>query len=380
MDINVNFSISALLQVSAVLLQATAAIYALKLTRLTGRQTSWFLISGALVIMAARRSFSLWQLFSGARLAAGLWDEAVAAVISALMFAGVLSIAPLLQNIKAAAEALRRSRDELEVQVAARTEELQDANTRLAVELDERRRTEQRLAQYAGDLARSNAELEQFAYVASHDLQEPLRMVASFTQLLAKRYQGKLDQEADEFIGYAVEGARRMQQLINDLLAFSRVGTRGKPLKPTALDHLLDQALANLGPAIEESRAEITREPLPTIPGDEVQLLQLFQNLLANGIKFRGQVPPRLHVSAAPQDGEWVCAVRDNGIGIAPEHQERIFQIFQRLHARSEYPGTGLGLALCRKIVERHGGRIWVESQPGQGSTFYFSLPGGKEQ
>ena len=231
------------------------------------------------------------------------------------------------------------------------------------------------LARYAEELARSNAELEQFAYVASHDLQEPLRMVASFTQLLGRRYRGKLDQDADEFIGYAVDGANRMQHLINDLLAYSRVGTRSKPLAPTDCNAVFQQARDNLATAVEETSTVIYQDPLPMVLGDEVQLLQVFQNLIANAIKFRGAEPPQIQVTAARQGPEWVFAIQDNGIGIAPEHQERIFSIFQRLHQRSEYPGTGIGLAICKKIVERHGGRIWVESQPGKGSTFYFSLP-----
>ncbi len=374
MNVAAKITLSAAFQLGAVVLQVTAALYALRLIRITGKQKSWFLISGALVVMAVRRSLSLWRLYAGTYTPIDLWDEATALTISTLMLLGVVSISPLFQTIKAAAEALRRSRDELEVLVARRTDELRESNARLSVELDERRRTEQRLAQYAGDLSRSNAELEQFAYVASHDLQEPLRMVASFTQLLAKRYRDQLDKDAHEFIDFAVDGAKRMQRLINDLLAFSRVGTRGKPFKPTDLGIILKETLDNLNTAIKESGARITSGPLPTVPGDEVQLVQLFQNLLANAIKFRGAAAPHIEISAAAQDGEWVIAVQDNGIGIAPEHQERIFQIFQRLHGRSEYPGTGLGLAMCKKIVERHGGHIWVESQPGQGATFYFSL------
>jgi light-regulated signal transduction histidine kinase (bacteriophytochrome) len=222
--------------------------------------------------------------------------------------------------------------------------------------------------------------LEQFAYVASHDLQEPLRMVASFTQLLAKRYRAKLDQDADEFIGYAVDGATRMQQLINDLLAYSRVGTRGKSFKPEDCNVIFRQARDNLAKAIEDSSAIIFQDPLPMIFGDEVQLIQLFQNLIANAIKFHGPDSPQIQVTAERNGQEWVFAVKDNGIGIAPEHQERIFSIFQRLHQRSEYPGTGIGLAICKKIVERHGGRIWVESQVGAGSTFYFTIPEGKQQ
>ncbi len=300
--------------------------------------------------------------------------------ISAVMLAGVLAIRPLFLAIKEAAEVLRQDKEVLEKKVAARTEELRDANARLSVELDERRRAEQRMAQYASDLARSNAELEQFAYVASHDLQEPLRMVASFTQLLARRYQGKLDQNADEFIGFAVDGARRMQELINDLLAYSRVGTRGKPPAPTDLTEVLKDAEANLHQAIAESGAVITHDPLPVVSGDPVQLTQLFQNLLANAIRFRSGAAPRIHVSAQAREADWLLSVKDNGIGMAPEHQERIFAIFQRLHGRGEYPGTGIGLAICKKIVERHGGHIWVESAPGQGSTFYFNIPGGGEK
>jgi light-regulated signal transduction histidine kinase (bacteriophytochrome) len=263
--------------------------------------------------------------------------------------------------------------------VTERTSALNDANIRLSVELDERRRAEKMLAQYTEDLKRSNAELEQFAYVASHDLQEPLRMVASFTQLLAKRYQDKLDRDANEFIGFAVDGANRMQVLINDLLAFSRVGTRGKPFAPTDCEAVLSHTLANLTTALQETGAVVTHDPLPTVMADAVQLGQLLQNLLANALKFRGPDPLRVHIAAQRQGDEWIFSVQDNGIGIAPEHQERIFSIFQRLHRREEFPGTGLGLALCKKIAERHGGRIWVESAPGRGSTFYFSIPGGKE-
>lgn len=225
------------------------------------------------------------------------------------------------------------------------------------------------------ELAKSNAELEQFAYVASHDLQEPLRMVSSYVQLLKSRYEGKLDSDADDFIGYAVDGARHMQNLTSDLLDYSRVGTRGRPPKPTNTRVALDHALANLKVAIDESGAVITHDSLPTAIADETQLVSLFQNLIVNAINFRGDDPPRIHVSAERKGGSYLFSVRDNGIGIKPEESERIFQIFHRLHTRAKRPGTGIGLAICKKIVERHGGRIWVESEPGKGSTFYFALP-----
>jgi PAS domain S-box-containing protein len=242
-------------------------------------------------------------------------------------------------------------------------------------DISERKQVEEALNKTLADLERSNMDLEQFAYVASHDLQEPLRMVSSFTQLLGQRYKGKLDKDADEFIGYAVEGAVNMQRLINDLLSYSRLGTRGKPPSPIPADSALDRALENLKLVLEESQVEVKREPLPTVTVDDVQLIQVFQNLIANAIKFRGDESPRSNVSCEARGSEWVFSVRDNGIGIDPQYLERIFIIFQRLHKRGKYPGTGIGLAMCKKIIVRHGGRIWVESEPGKGSTFYFSLP-----
>lgn len=240
---------------------------------------------------------------------------------------------------------------------------------------------EQALERTMAELERSNAELEQFAYIISHDLQEPLRMVASYTQLLEKRYKGSLDADADEFIAYAVDGARRMQNMIQSLLSYSRVGTRGKPFEPTECESVFKQALANLKVTIDESGAGVTHDPLPRVMADETQLIQLFQNLLANAIKFRGEEQPRIHVSAKEDSNECLFSVSDNGIGINPGYFDRIFVIFQRLHGREEYPGTGIGLSVCKRIVERHGGRIWVESQPGEGSTFHFTIPrGGEEQ
>jgi len=237
------------------------------------------------------------------------------------------------------------------------------------------KRTEEESRQLVADLDRSNKELEQFAYVASHDLQEPLRMVSSYTQLLARRYKGRLDADADDFIAYAVDGAYRMQRLINDLLAYSRVGTRGKEFEPTDCSAFFAQALANLKVTIEESGAVVDRGPLPTVMADKLQIGQLLQNLIGNAIKYHGDEPPRVHVSAEQKGNEWVFSVRDNGIGIDPQFADRIFVIFQRLHNREKYPGTGIGLAICKKIVERHGGRIWLESQVGSGATFYFTIP-----
>ncbi len=243
-------------------------------------------------------------------------------------------------------------------------------------DLTERRRAEEEIRRYTEELRRSNQELEHFAYVASHDLQEPLRTVSSFAQLLARRYRGKLDQDADEFIDFVVQGASRMQTLINDLLAFSRVGTRGAPFATVNCEEVLAAAKENLDAAIADSGAVIMHDPLPILAGDDMQLVQLFQNLFGNAIKFRRpEETPRIHVSAAKEGDAWHFSVRDNGIGIDPGYFERIFIIFQRVHGRDEYPGTGIGLAICKKIVERHGGRIWVESQPGKGSTFHFTIP-----
>lgn len=238
-----------------------------------------------------------------------------------------------------------------------------------------RKHAQEQLERYAQELERSNAELEQFAYVASHDLQEPLRMVSSYTQLLARRYRDQLDADADEFIEFAVDGANRMQHLINDLLAYSRVGTRGGRFEPTDLANVLANARLNLAASIEEQNALITNDDLPRVLADKGQLIQLMQNLIGNAIKFRSDGSPRVHISAQDQEREWLISVQDNGIGISPEYHERVFEIFQRLHGRDEYPGTGIGLAVSRRIVERHGGEIWVESEPGQGSTFYFTIP-----
>jgi PAS domain S-box-containing protein len=237
-----------------------------------------------------------------------------------------------------------------------------------------------RLEEYAAELKKSNTELEQFAYVASHDLQEPLRMVGSYCQLLQRRYKGKLDKDADEFIDFAVEGALRMQQMINDLLTYSRVGRVGKGMTALAVEDIVKTAVSNLQAAIGECQAKVTWGSLPTLVGERVQLLQLFQNLIGNAIKFRAEDRPvEVHVAAEREGEQWHFRISDTGIGIEKQYLERIFLIFQRLHDRSKYKGTGIGLAVCKKVVEHHGGRIWVESEPGKGTTFHFTL-GGEPQ
>jgi light-regulated signal transduction histidine kinase (bacteriophytochrome) len=225
------------------------------------------------------------------------------------------------------------------------------------------------------ELRRSNSDLDQFVYVASHDLQEPLRMITGYLQLLERRYRGRLDAEAEEFIRFAVDGAARMKELIEDLLRFARTRIERTSFCIVSADLILQNALANLGAAIDESHAEITADSLPSICADPGLLTQVFQNLVANSIKFRKDVHPIVHVSATRHDGQWVFAIRDNGIGIEPQYAERVFQLFERLHGSEEYPGTGVGLAISKKVVERHQGRIWFSSTPGEGSTFYFSIP-----
>jgi len=240
---------------------------------------------------------------------------------------------------------------------------------------DQRRQAEEQLAQKAAELARSNAELEQFAYVASHDLQEPLRMIANYTQLLAERYRSKLDGQADKYIAYSVDGAMRMQALIQDLLKFSRVGRQEIERRTTDCRAVVEQALTNLQAAVQESGAVVNWNGLPVLEADPAQLTQVFQNLIGNAIKFHGTETPLIQIDAEKKDHEWVLTVSDNGIGIPAENWQDIFVIFRRLHTRDEYAGNGIGLSICKKIIERHGGKIWIEAQAKPGSRFKFTLP-----
>lgn len=250
-------------------------------------------------------------------------------------------------------------------------EELRNLNSTLEARVSERTAA---YNEQTRDLAKSNAELERFAYVASHDLQEPLRMVGSYVQLLARRYQGKLGSDADEFITFVVDGVARMKSLINDLLEYSRLGRRQHTYKPIGVQDVLKEVVGTLKMSIQECKATVTWTDLPTVASEALSLAQVFQNLIGNAIKFRAEHPPRIHIAAQQSDGVWVFSVADNGIGIDSKHRERIFDVFQRLHTSDKYPGTGIGLAICKKIVEHHGGRIWVEGEPGKGSTFFFTL------
>jgi PAS domain S-box-containing protein len=271
----------------------------------------------------------------------------------------------------------RKDDSEFPVEVALNPIETRDgwAVLSVIVDISERKHAELLAANQTRDLERSNAELEEFAYVAAHELLEPLRTIAGYTHLLAERYQGKLDEKTDKYIQFAVGGANRMQSLIIDLLAFSRLGRLPRPLQSTPSAVVARQVIEQLRPRIEETRADIAFGPLPVVNADETQLAQVLQNLIGNALKFRSTRPPRIRLNASPRNGEWLFSVEDNGIGIDQQFADRIFQMFQRLHERGKYEGSGIGLAIAKKIVEHHGGKIWFESQPGIGTTFYFTLP-----
>jgi len=377
---------------------AAKAEYAMVMTRrstdrLTGRiaveQRGMLVINGAVFVAASLAlSFFAYRLLKPIRTLVRGTER-----VAAGDFVTSVDVGRRRDELRALADSfnrmtgqLREQRDEilshsrqLEHKVLERTAELAQANVDLQAELAERNRAERALQKRTDELIRSNAELEHFVFVASHDLQEPLRTVMGYAQLLGRRYRGRLDADADEFIEFLVGGAGRMSTLINDLLAYSRVLRRDKALEPTDCDAVLDEVLADLRAGIGETGAEVTRGPLPTLMVDRVQLACVFQNLIGNGLKFHGGEPPRIHVSADRADGLWTFAVRDNGIGIDPQYYERIFVVFKRLHTREQYEGTGIGLAIAKRIIQRHGGRIWVESQPGKGSTFYFTIPAIKD-
>jgi signal transduction histidine kinase len=291
---------------------------------------------------------------------------------------GARSVGKPLGELRDATQEIARGNLDRRARVHARDEIGQlahDFNRMAGALIEARQDLERKVKARTAALERSNKELESFAYVASHDLQEPLRSVSGFVQLLKRRYEGKLDEQADEYITFATEAVKRMQELIQDLLVYSRVESQGKPLAPTKLDEVFNGVLNSLRLQIEESGAHVTRDDLPRVLGDDVQLGQLIQNLVGNAVKFRKKgATPNIHVEAVVKDGMWLVSVKDDGIGIAPEYAEKVFVIFQRLHRREEYGGTGIGLAVCKKIVERHGGRIWVESKEGEGATFFFTL------
>ena len=267
---------------------------------------------------------------------------------------GVGSISTDITERKHLEEKLKEAHDNLEQKVKERTEELLKSNI---------------------ELKRSNEELERFAYVSSHDLQEPLRMVTLYSQLLERRYKNRLDDDADDFIEYIVENAKRMKQLIDDLLEYSRVSSQTKQYENVNIEKILDNVLKNLSISIIENNVRVTYESLPNILADKNQMLQVFQNLITNAIKFRGDKSPEVNISAYKNQNEWIFSVSDNGIGIKPEHQKQIFAVFKRLHTKEEYPGSGIGLSITQKIIKQHGGQIWVESESGKGSIFYFSIP-----
>ncbi len=291
---------------------------------------------------------------------------------------------PIAIGIRRNLHGRHKDGSEIPVEIGLNPIELERDTIVLAMirDITERRRVEERQRRYAAqlkqanvELQRSNQQLGEFAYVASHDLQEPLRSVGHFCQLLKQQYKGRLDEQADMWIDFAVDGAQRMRTLIDDLLAYSRVTTQTQQFEVVDCSAVMHRVIANLSSSIEQSRAEVIQADLPTVTADKTQMLQLFQNLIGNAIKFRKEKTPKVHVGAERHEDEWIFAVRDNGIGIEPEHRERVFKMFKRLHTHEQYAGNGVGLAICKRIVERHGGRIWLESQSGEGTVFFFSIP-----
>ncbi len=278
-------------------------------------------------------------------------------------------------ELEAANQELRKEnavRRRAEQELRASEEKLRDLNASLEARVAERSALAEERAR---ELARSNSELQQFVHVASHDLKEPLRMINSFVQLLQKSFERKLDADGEEYMRYVLEGARRIQRLIDDLLSYTRLGARSILLEPVPVQAVVEEALTNLKITLEETKAAVTCGPMPEVEADRTHLVLLFQNLIGNGVKFNGGRKPKVHVGAREERDRWVFSVADNGIGIEPRYFDKIFVVFQRLHAREEYPGTGIGLALCKKVVEQHKGKIWVDSEPGKGSTFYFTIP-----
>ena len=329
-----------------------------------------FWLFGAFIICCGTTHvMEVWTLWHPAYWLSGLL-KAITAVVSLYTASALVPVIPQALALPSSAQ-LEAANLALQEQIKER-QQAEEEKTQLIISL---RESKLMMAKQTQELARSNAELEQFAYVASHDLQEPLRGIISLVQLLEIEYKGQLNQEADEYIEYIVTEATRMQQLIKDLLAFSRVGTKEKKFSPTACEQVIKQVLVNLTIPIQESNAVVSYDSLPTVMASFSELTQLFQNLISNAIKFRGEELPRIHISAELKQDEWVFCVQDNGIGIEPQYAELIFVIFQRLHSRRKYKGTGIGLAICRKIVERQGGKIWIESELGQGTAFYLTIP-----
>ncbi len=334
-----------------------------------------FWLFGAFILSCGTTHFmEIWTLWHPTYWLAGLL-KAVTAIISLYTALELIPLTPKAMALPSPAQLqemnqqLESLNHDLETRVQQRTSELTRAVQQLQQEVEQRQQT-------ALELKRSNEELEQFAYVASHDLQEPLRIITSYTELLASKYRNQLDEKADKYVNYIVNGATRMRMLIEDLLSYSRVGRHNLNLMPIDSTQVIDDVLHMLDSAIAESSAEITVDPLPIIKVDRQQFVRLMQNLISNAIKYRqAEVAPQIHISATQDEHQWLFSVRDNGIGIESQYSDRIFVIFQRLHNRRQYSGTGLGLAICKKIVERHRGRIWVESEPDNGSTFWFTLP-----